>query len=114
MQHAYLGAAYTDENARAAARKFLVRLQTMTTPSKNICRDTARLLAAGHVFAWFQGRSEFGPRALGNRSILADPRHADMKEKLNKRVKHRQAFRPFAPVVNGQTKFLKAMKNPRS
>ena len=99
MQHAYLGAAYTDENARAAARKFLVRLQTMTTPSKNICRDTARLLAAGHVFAWFQGRSEFGPRALGNRSILADPRHADMKDKLNKRVKHRQAFRPFAPVV---------------
>ena len=99
MQHAYLGAAYTDEDARAAARKFLVRLQTMTTPSKNICRDTARLLAAGHVFAWFQGRSEFGPRALGNRSILADPRHAEMKDKLNKRVKHRQAFRPFAPVV---------------
>src|SRR5262245_14298744 len=99
MQHAYLGAAYTDEDARAASHKFLVRLQTMTTPSKNICRDTARLLAEGHVFAWFQGRSEFGPRALGNRSILADPRHADMKDKLNKRVKHRQAFRPFAPVV---------------
>src|SRR5499426_719487 len=80
MQHAYLGALYTDEDARAAARKFLVRLQTMTASSKNICRDTARLLAAGHVFAWFQGRSEFGPRALGNRSILADPRHADMKD----------------------------------
>src|SRR5262249_40173365 len=61
--------------------------------------DTARLLSEGHVFAWFQGRSEFGPRALGNRSILADPRKAEMKDKLNKRVKHRQAFRPFAPVV---------------
>jgi carbamoyltransferase len=71
----------------------------MNTPSKNICRDTARLLSEGHVFAWFQGRSEFGPRALGNRSILADPRKAEMKDKLNKRVKHRQAFRPFAPVV---------------
>jgi carbamoyltransferase len=51
------------------------------------------------VFGWFQGRSEFGPRALGNRSILADPRKAEMKDELNMRVKHRQAFRPFAPIV---------------
>ena len=51
------------------------------------------------MFGWFQGRSEFGPRALGNRSILADPRTAEMKDKLNRRVKHRQAFRPFAPIV---------------
>jgi carbamoyltransferase len=99
MTHAFLGAPYSDEHARAAADKWLVRLQTINTPSKNICRDTARLLSEGHVFAWFQGRSEFGPRALGNRSILADPRKAEMKDKLNKRVKHRQAFRPFAPVV---------------
>jgi carbamoyltransferase len=99
MTHAFLGAPYSDEAARAAADKWLVRLQTINTPSKNICRDTARLLSEGHVFAWFQGRSEFGPRALGNRSILADPRKAEMKDKLNKRVKHRQAFRPFAPVV---------------
>src|SRR5262249_42861554 len=99
MTHAYLGAPYRDEDARAAANKWLVRLQTINTASKNICRDTARLLSEGHVFAWFQGRSEFGPRALGNRSILADPRKAEMKDKLNKRVKHRQAFRPFAPVV---------------
>jgi carbamoyltransferase len=99
MTHAFLGAPYSDEAARAAADTWLVRLQTINTPSKNICRDTARLLSEGHVFAWFQGRSEFGPRALGNRSILADPRKAEMKDKLNKRVKHRQAFRPFAPVV---------------
>jgi carbamoyltransferase len=99
MTHAFLGAPYSDEAARAAADKWRVRLQTINTPSKNICRDTARLLSEGHVFAWFQGRSEFGPRALGNRSILADPRKAEMKDKLNKRVKHRQAFRPFAPVV---------------
>ena len=62
-------------------------------------RETAKLLSEGHVFGWFQGRSEFGPRALGNRSILADPRKAEMKDMLNKRVKHRQAFRPFAPIV---------------
>jgi carbamoyltransferase len=99
MTHAFLGAPYSDEAARAAADTWLVRLQTINTPSKNICRDSARLLSEGHVFAWFQGRSEFGPRALGNRSILADPRKAEMKDKLNKRVKHRQAFRPFAPVV---------------
>jgi len=99
MKHAYLGAPYSDQNARAAAQNWLVRLQTINRPSDDICRDTAKLLAQGHVFAWFQGRSEFGPRSLGNRSILADPRRDEMKDKLNKRVKHRQAFRPFAPVV---------------
>jgi len=51
------------------------------------------------VIGWFQGPSEFGPRALGNRSLLADPRRAEMKDILNSRVKHRQAFRPFAPIV---------------
>ncbi len=99
MKHAYLGAPYSDEDARTAADNWLVRLQTRNRRSEDICRDTAKLLSEGHVFAWFQGRSEFGPRALGNRSILADPRKAEMKDKLNKRVKHRQAFRPFAPVV---------------
>ncbi len=84
---------------RAATDKWLVRLATKRTVSKNICADTAKLLAEGNVFGWFQGRSEFGPRALGNRSILADPRTAEMKDMLNKRVKFRQAFRPFAPIV---------------
>jgi carbamoyltransferase len=51
------------------------------------------------VIGWFQGASEFGPRALGNRSLLADPRKTEMKDILNSRVKHRQAFRPFAPIV---------------
>ncbi|MFJ6194846.1 carbamoyltransferase [Micromonospora sp. NPDC092111] len=59
----------------------------------------ARLLAEGAVTGWFQGRSEIGPRALGNRSILADPRRAGMKDLINAKVKHREAFRPFAPVV---------------
>jgi carbamoyltransferase len=99
MTHAYTGVAYKDEEVRAAADRKLVRVQTTTTLSSNICADTARLLSEGHVFGWFQGRSEIGPRALGNRSILADPRKPEMKDILNKRVKHRQAFRPFAPIV---------------
>ncbi len=84
---------------RAATDKWLVRLATKRTLSKNICADTAKVLCEGKVVGWFQGRSEFGPRALGNRSILADPRTAEMKDILNKRVKFRQAFRPFAPIV---------------
>jgi carbamoyltransferase len=99
MQHAYLGKEYRDADLHAAADKRLVRLQTVNRRSSNICGETAKLLSAGHVFGWFQGRSEFGPRALGDRSIIADPRKPEMKDKLNKRVKHRQAFRPFAPIV---------------
>lgn len=99
MDDAYLGMAYSGDAERQALERALVRLETKRTVCSDICADTARLLAQGNVFGWFQGRSEFGPRALGNRSILADPRAADMKDKLNKRVKHRQAFRPFAPVV---------------
>ena len=56
-------------------------------------------MADGKVVGWFQGRAEFGPRALGNRSILADPRRADMKDTLNARVKRRESFRPFAPSI---------------
>ena len=59
----------------------------------------ASLLADGRIVAWFQGRMEFGPRALGNRSLLADPRHPEMRERLNRRIKHRESFRPFAASV---------------
>jgi carbamoyltransferase len=99
MNHAYVGVGYEDDAVRTATDKSLVRLATKRTVSKNICADTAKVLAEGKVVGWFQGRSEFGPRALGNRSILADPRTAEMKDILNKRVKFRQAFRPFAPIV---------------
>ena len=99
MNHAFLGRPYRDDEARAATQQRLVRLQTTVTRTDNICADAAKLLAEGNVLGWFQGGSEFGPRALGNRSILADPRDAGMKDKVNKRVKHRQAFRPFAPIV---------------
>ena len=99
MNHAFTGIEYKDEQVQAAANRSVVRLQSNNKRSENIFAETARLLSEGNVFGWFQGRSEFGPRALGNRSIIADPRTAEMKDKLNKRVKHRQAFRPFAPVV---------------
>ncbi len=99
INHAYFGKEYKDEDVRAATDKWLVRLATKRTLSKNICADTAKVLSEGKVVGWFQGRSEFGPRALGNRSILADPRTPEMKDILNKRVKFRQAFRPFAPIV---------------
>jgi carbamoyltransferase len=99
MDHSYAGRRYSDKDIDNALQKFLVRIQTSAVRSNDICRDTARLLAEQRVIGWFQGASEFGPRALGNRSLLADPRNAEMKDILNKRVKHRQAFRPFAPIV---------------
>jgi carbamoyltransferase len=64
---------------------------------RTLCETGARHIAEGKVVGWFQGRMEWGPRALGNRSILVDPRRAEMKDVLNARVKHREAFRPFAP-----------------
>jgi len=66
---------------------------------KDLCRYVAQEIAAGKVIAWVQGRAEFGPRALGNRSILADPRDAGMKERINSIVKFREGFRPFAPSI---------------
>jgi carbamoyltransferase len=65
----------------------------------DLYRQVAQAIAAGKVVGWFQGRMEFGPRALGNRSIVADPRRADMKDILNQRIKHRETYRPFAPSV---------------
>ena len=99
MKHSYLGRSYSDQDVQDAVSRGLIGLATKSTRSENICRDTAKLLSEGKVLGWFQGRSEFGPRALGNRSILADPRKPEMKDTLNSRVKFRQAFRPFAPIV---------------
>jgi carbamoyltransferase len=64
-----------------------------------LCRQIASRLAEGQIVAWFQGRMEFGPRALGSRSILADPRDPNMRDRINSLVKKREGFRPFAPVV---------------
>jgi carbamoyltransferase len=99
MSHAYLGRPYPDKEDEAALSVGMTRLETTARRSDDVCSEAARLLSEGRVLGWFQGRSEFGPRALGNRSIIADPRTPEMKDTLNKRVKHRQAFRPFAPIV---------------
>lgn len=99
MHTDFLGREYSaSEIDEALARKpwapFL-----RATRSSDVAGDTARLLADGRVVGWFQGGSELGPRALGHRSILCDPRSPLAKDRLNARVKHRQAFRPFAPAV---------------
>lgn len=99
MEHAYVGRAYSDEDVRTATQRSMVKVQTTAVKSSNIFAETAKLLADQKVIGWFQGCSEFGPRALGNRSLIADPRKPDMKDILNSRVKHRQPFRPFAPIV---------------
>lgn len=98
MQGALLGPEYGPIEIRRAARRFGLELQTFENFSA-LCHETARLLADGKVVGWFQGRMEYGPRALGNRSILADPRHPEMQKRLNQKIKYREGFRPFAPAV---------------
>jgi carbamoyltransferase len=74
----------------------VVRFETV----EQACANAASLIAAGRVIGWYRGRMEFGPRALGNRSILADPSHPEMRDRINAMVKKREAFRPFAPAVS--------------
>jgi len=99
MGDAYLGREHDRFDVDEALRPLGVRVLTRRRRVADPVEHAARLLAEGRVIGWFQGRSEFGPRALGNRSILADPRDPAMKDRVNARVKHRQAFRPFAPAV---------------
>ena len=91
----YLGPAFNRREILAAVKS------AGLTPrrSKSPARDAADMVADGKIVAWFQGRMEFGPRALGNRSLLADPRRPEMRNILNQMVKHREDFRPFAPSV---------------
>jgi carbamoyltransferase len=70
-----------------------------TLDEERVARETAKLISQGKIVGWFQGRAEWGPRALGNRSIVVDPRRAEMKDILNARIKHREMFRPFAPSI---------------
>jgi carbamoyltransferase len=72
---------------------------TRVSDEEELCRRVAAAIAEGKVIGWFQGRMEWGPRALGNRSILGDPRRADMKDILNLKIKRRESFRPFAPSI---------------
>lgn len=95
VAHNYFGPAYTNKEIEKVLEDFKLSFQR----EKDIIARTARYIAEGKIIGWFQGRMEFGQRALGNRSILADPRRAEMKDAINKAVKFRESFRPFAPAV---------------
>lgn len=97
MEGAYLGPSYTPEAIRAALTEAGAVFDELDEAA--MIERTATALAAGQAVGWMQGRMEFGPRALGNRSILADPRSPTMQKKLNLKVKFRESFRPFAPSV---------------
>jgi len=97
MRHVYYGPEYGETEIKQALDYAGIQYQRFHEPM--LLENTAREIADGKVIGWFQGRMEFGPRALGNRSILADPRRHDMKDILNQRIKHREHFRPFCPSV---------------
>ncbi|MDE2465394.1 MAG: carbamoyltransferase [Alphaproteobacteria bacterium] len=105
MDHAYWGPKFEAADIDAVIALHRVQLDeagcaiTRVADEAELCRRTARHIADGRVVGWFQGRMEWGPRALGNRSILCDPRRSDMKEILNAKIKRRESFRPFAPSV---------------
>lgn len=97
MDHAYLGPGFAEERFEEALASAGLPFQKLE--EEELFRRTAEAVSRGLVVGWFQGRMEYGPRALGNRSILADPRRKEMKDILNHRVKIRESFRPFAPSV---------------
>lgn len=99
LRRATLGHAYNESAIEQALAKFAGRIEVERLTPDETLDQTARALARGHVVARFEGGSEFGPRALGHRSILADPTFERMKDILNARVKFREPFRPFAPVI---------------
>ncbi len=105
MSHAYWGPEFDDEAIKALLDARRSDIQSSSCVARRVedlselCSTTAAAIADGNVIGWFQGRMEWGPRALGNRSILGDPRRADMKDILNRKIKRRESFRPFAPSI---------------
>ncbi len=98
MRGAYLGPEYGESDIRRMARRCRAPFQEYADFGA-LCDDVARLISEGNVVGWLQGRMEYGPRALGNRSILGSPCLPDMQKKLNLKIKYREGFRPFAPAV---------------
>ncbi len=105
MNHAYLGPEYSDQEIEQIIQSFTDRLATescqleLNKSRPELIDQVAEAITQGKVIGWFQGAMEWGPRALGNRSILCDPRRHDMKDILNHKIKRRESFRPFAPSV---------------
>ncbi len=95
MKHAYTGPEFSDKEIEEAINSYNLKY----CYRKDYVEYAAKLLTQGKIIGWFNGRMEYGPRALGNRSIIADPRSAEMKDILNARIKHRESFRPFAPTI---------------
>ena len=98
MEHAYWGAEFSDKEIETALREHGLAYERIDN-EEELLADVASALASGSVVGWYQGRTEWGPRALGNRSILADPRRAQMKQIVNEKIKFREPFRPFAPSI---------------
>jgi carbamoyltransferase len=105
MDHSYWGPNFNNEDFQQLLEKNNIALQNQGCEIEHVadeallCERTAKAIAEGKVIGWFQGRMEWGPRALGNRSILGDPRRSDMKDILNLKIKRRESFRPFAPSI---------------
>ena len=97
MKHSYLGPEFSEARIQSALKN--AGLEYRKLGRRDLLEETAEHIAAGNVVGWFQGRMEWGPRALGNRSIVAHPGRPDMKDILNARIKHREWFRPFAPSI---------------
>ena len=96
-ENVYVGPSYTNEEIRKFLDSNKVSYEKLDEQS--LLEKTAKLISEGNIVGWYQGKMEWGPRALGNRSILADPRDAKMKDILNEKIKHRESFRPFAPSI---------------
>ncbi len=95
--HSYLGPSYSDDEIEAVLKR-----TTLAYHKVEIEKEVAQLIAKGAVIGWFNGAMEWGPRALGGRSLLADPRNADIREVMNVKVKHRELYRPFCPSILGE------------
>ncbi len=98
MKGSYLGPDYSSKEIETSLKKYKAVYQKHNDFS-DVCEETSKHINEGNVIGWFQGRMEFGPRALGNRSIIGDPRNTEMQKKLNLKIKYRESFRPFAPSV---------------
>ncbi len=109
MDHAYWGPCFSEIEIQQAIRDKNEELNSqgcqvnLISQENDLCKLTAQAIADGKVVGWFQGRMEWGPRALGNRSIVCDPRRADMKDILNLKIKRRESFRPFAPSITRES-----------
>ena len=96
-ENVYVGPSFSDDEIVSFLDDEKIQYQKLDKIS--LLEKTAKLISEGNIIGWYQGKMEWGPRALGNRSILADPRDANMKDILNEKIKHRESFRPFAPSV---------------